>query len=84
MVLAGSRNFEALTLLGPPSPQAGMKAKAGLILKNDDFLGFEVAQFFLTPGENGVHPWREPEDKHVQPASGCNLSNAANIAPVAL
>jgi len=83
-VLAGGRNFESLTLLSPPSPQARMKAKAGLILKNDGFIGFEVPQFFLTPYENGAHPWSEPVDKHSQPVSGCNLSHAANIAPVSL
>lgn len=83
-MLAIGRYSEALTLLGPPSPQAGMKAKASLILKNDGLIGLEMAQFFLTPCENGVHPWLEPQDKHSRPVSGCNLSDVANIAPVAL
>jgi len=83
-VLAGGRHSEALTLLGPPSPQAGMKAKASLILKNDGLIGLEVAQFFLTPRENGVHPRLEPEDKHSRLVSGCNLNDVASIAPVAL
>ena len=83
-VLAGGRHFEALPLLGPASSQTGMKAKTGFILKNDGFIGFEVAQFFLIPCENGGHPWREPEDKHSLPVSDCNLSDAASIAPGAL
>ncbi len=45
-VLAGGRNFEAFTLLGLSSPQSRMKAKTGLILKNDGLIRFEVAQFF--------------------------------------
>ncbi len=84
VVLAGGRHSESLTLLSPPAPQAGMKAKTGLILKNDGLIVLEVAQFFLTPCGNGGHPWREPEDKHSRPVSGCNLSDVANIAPVAL
>jgi hypothetical protein len=61
-----------------------MQAKAGLILENDGFIEFEVAQFFLTPRENVGHLWPEPAGKHNRPASDCNLSDATNIVPAAL
>lgn len=83
-MLAGGRNFEPLTFLSPTSPKAGMQAKAGLILKNDGFIVFKVLQFFLTPPENGGHPWHELEDKHSWLVSGCILSNVTSIAPAAL
>ncbi len=83
-MLAGSRNSEPLTFLSPASPQTGMQAKAGLILKNNGFIIFKVEQFFLTPGENDGYLWHEPEDKHSRPFSGYNPGNVASIAPVAL
>jgi hypothetical protein len=61
-MLAGSRDFEPLTFLRPASAQTGMQAKASLILKNNGFIVFKVTQFFLTPGENGWHPWHELAD----------------------
>jgi len=42
LVLAGSRHFKAFTNLRPPSSQARMQAKAGLILENNDFIEREV------------------------------------------
>ena len=81
MVLAGSRDLKTLAFLSPASSQPGMQAKAGLILKNDSFIEFEVAQFFLTPRENVGHLWPEPAGKRNRPASDCNLSDATNIVP---
>lgn len=83
-MLAGGRDFEPFTFLSPTPSQTGMQAKAGLILKNNGLIFFKVAQFFLTPGENSGHPWNELEDKHSRLFSGCNLSNATSIVPVAL
>src|SRR5271157_2749678 len=71
-MLAGSGDFEALTPLGPASTEVRMEAKAGLILKDDGFIGFELGQFFLTPGGNPLRPWPWPEDKHSQPVSSCS------------
>ncbi len=68
-MLAGGRYFEPLTFLSPASPQAGMQAKAGLILKNDGLIVLKAPQYFLTRGENDERPWRAPEDKHNPPAS---------------
>jgi hypothetical protein len=83
-MLAGGGDFEPLTFLSPTSSQTGVKAKSGLILKNDGFIILETEQFFLTPRENGWHPWHEPVDKHSWLVSGCNPSNATSIVPVAL
>jgi len=79
MMLAGGWDFKPLSFLSPPSSQMGMQAEAGLILKNNGLIGLEVVQFFLTPGENGGRPWRELEDKHNRPVSGCNLSDASRM-----
>jgi hypothetical protein len=84
VVLAIGWNPKSFAPLGPTPSQAGMKAKAGLILKNNGFIVFKVKQFFLTPGENGGHPWHEPEDKHNQLFSDCNPDNATSTEPVAL
>ena len=81
-MLAGGRDLEALTFLSPASSQAGMKAKAGLILKDDGFIGFELGQFFLTLGGNPLRPWPWPEDKHSQPVSSCSPDDATSIGPV--
>lgn len=81
-MLAGSRNLESLAFLSPTSPQAGMQAKAGLILENNGLVVLKAAQFFLTPGGNGGHPQHGPGDKRSWLFSGCNPSNAASIAPV--
>lgn len=80
-VLAGGRNPETLTLLGPTSAEAGMKAETGLILKDDRFVDFESAEFFLTAGENRRRPWPVPEDKRSLPVSDCNPSDATSIEP---
>lgn len=81
-VLAGSGDFETLALLSPTSPKARMETKASLILKDNRFIGFEAGQFFLTPDENRLRPWPEPEGKHSQPVSDCNPSGATSIGPV--
>lgn len=83
-MLAGGRDFEPLTFPSPASSQAGVQAKAGLILKDNGFIVFKVEQFFLTPGENGGHPCCELEDKHSQLFSGCNPGNATSIGTVVL
>jgi hypothetical protein len=80
-VLAGSGDFEPLALLGPTSPEAGMKTEASFILKDNRFISFESAEFFLTPGENRLHPWPEPGDKHSRPVSNCNPSGVTSIGP---
>lgn len=80
-VLAGGRNSETLTLLGPTPAEAGMKAEAGLILKDDCFVDFELAEFFLTAGESRRRPWPVPEDKRSPPVSDCNPGDATSIGP---
>jgi len=77
VVLAIGWNPKSFAPLGPTPSQAGMKAKAGLILENNGLPGFKIAQFFLTPFENCGNLRRGPEDKHSCPASGCSLIGAA-------
>ena len=78
-VLAGCGDFEALAFPGPASSKTGMEAETGFVLKDDRFIGFELAQFFLTPPENRWRLWLEPEDKHNQPVSDCNPGDATSI-----
>jgi len=77
VVLAIGGNPKSFAPLGPAPSQAGMKAKAGLILKNNGLPGFKIAQFFLTPFENCGNLRRGPEDKHSCPALGCSLIGVA-------
>ena len=77
VVLAFGGNPKSFAPLGPTPPQAGMKAKASLILKNNGLSGFKIAQFFLTPFENCGSLRRGPEDKHSCPALGSSLIGAA-------
>ncbi len=81
-MLATGSDFEPLTFLRPAPPQARMQTKAGLILENDGLVVFKAAQFFLTLGESGGHPWHGTGDKRSWLFSGCNPNNAANIVPV--
>lgn len=81
LVLAGSRNFESLTFLSPASSQAGMQAKASLILKHNGFILLQAAEFFLTPDENGGRVLSEPEDKHSRLFSGYNPDGVTSIVP---
>jgi hypothetical protein len=83
-VLASSRDFESLTDLSPAASKTWMQAKTGLVLENNGLILFKIEQFFLTPGENGVHPYYELEDRHSQLFSDCNPGNATNIGPVSL
>jgi len=80
-MLTGSRHFEPLTSFGPATSQARMQAKAGLVLKNDGLIVFQLTQFFLTPGENDGRPWHALEDKHNWLFSDCNPDNATSIGP---
>jgi len=84
VVLAIGWNPKSFAFLGPASSQAGMKAKAGLILKNNGLSGFKMAQFFLTPFENCGNLRRGLEDKHSCPVLNCSLIGAATSEPAEL
>lgn len=83
-VLAGSGDTKTLPFFGPAASQARMKTKTGLILKDDDLIGLERLQFFLTPVETSGRLSFEPERRHSRPVSGCNPSGASTFAPGAL
>jgi hypothetical protein len=78
-VLAGSGDFETSAFLGPTSSKARMETESSFVLKDDRFIDFEAAEFFLTHLENRRRLWPEPEDKHSQPVSDCNPGDAASI-----
>ena len=63
-VVACGWNAKPLAFLGPASPQTGVKAEAGLILKNDRLLRLKSVQLSLTPLENCEHPRHEPEHRY--------------------
>lgn len=79
LVLAGSGDVETPAFLGPTSSKTRMETESSFVLKDDRFIGFEAAEFVLTPPENRQHLWPEPEDKHGQPASDCSPGDATSI-----
>jgi hypothetical protein len=78
-VLAGSGDFETSAFLGPTSSKARMETESSFVLKDDRFIDFEAAEFFLTHLENRRRLWPEPEDKHSQPVSDCSPGDATSI-----
>ena len=81
VVLAGGRNSETLALFGPTPAEAGMKAEASLILKDNRLIDLELAEFFLTADESPWRPLPLPEGKRSLLVSDCSPGDAASIGP---
>jgi hypothetical protein len=81
MMLAGRRNPESLSCLGPSYPKTRMESKPGFVLKNNGFLRPQRLKFFLTPDQIVWPPRSVPEDKYNQPVLVDNPIDASRTEP---
>jgi hypothetical protein len=82
-MLAGSQNPQPLADSGPPFPKTRMQGKTGFIFKDNGFLRFQRAEFFLTCGETSWHPHHGPANRYTPLASSGTPIDASTTEPVA-